>query len=74
MIHLRVSSLPKLILLVVGMLLVADWLAEEDTKTGADKDKPKSKKKSKDKKKKRKAEESDSDDEIDVEGDAVVDE
>ncbi len=74
MIHLRLPSLPKLVLFVVGMLLVADWLAEEDTKTGADKDKPKSKKKSKGKKKKRKAEETDSDDEIDVEGDAVVDE
>ena len=74
MIHLRVSSLPKLILFVVGILLVADWLTEEDTKAGADEDKPKSKKKGKGKKKKRNAEETDNDDEKDVEGDAVVDE
>ncbi len=74
MIHLRVSSQPKLILFVVGMLLVADWLTEADTKAGADTDRPKSKKKSKDKKKKYKAEEADNDDEKDVEGDAVDDE
>ncbi len=74
MIHLRVSSLPKLILLVVGMLLVADWMKEEGTKTRADNDKPKSKKKGKGKKKQRKAEEIDTDDEKDVEGDAVDDE
>ncbi len=74
MIHLRVSSLPKLVLFVVGMLLVADWLTEEDTKAGADEYKPKSKKKGKGKKKQRKAEEIDTDDEKDVEGDAVDDE
>ncbi len=74
MIHLRVSSLPKLVLFVVGMLLVADWLTQEDTKAGADTDKPKSKKKGKGKKKKRQTEEADNDDEKDVEGDAVDDE
>ena len=75
MIHLRLPSLPKLVLFVVGMLLVVDCLAEKDTKTHADKDKGKSKKKkSKDKNKKSKAEGTDADDEKDVEGDAVVDE
>ena len=75
MIHLRLTSLPKLILFVVGALLVVDWLREEDTKTDADKDKAKSKKKkSKGKDKKSEAEGTDADDEKDVEGDAVVDE
>ena len=72
MIHLRLPSLPKLVLFVVGMLLVADWVKEDCAKTGANE--PKSKKKSKDKEKKRKAEEADNDDEKDVEGDAVDDE
>ncbi len=75
MIHLRLTSLPKLILFVVGALLVVDWLREEDTKTDADKDKAKSKKKKgKGKNKKSNAEGTDADDEKDVEGDAVVDE
>ncbi len=75
MIYLRLPSLPKLVLFVVGALLVVDWLREENTKTDADKDKTKSKKKkSKGKNEKSKAEGTDADDEKDVEGDAVVDE
>jgi len=71
MIHLRLTSLPKLILFVVGAMLVVDWLREEDTKTDADEDKAKSKeKKSKGKDKKSEADGTDTD----VEGDAVVDE
>ena len=73
MIHVRLPSLPKLVLFVVGVLLVVDCLAKEDTKTGADEDQPKSKKKSKGKDKNTKAEETDTDDEKDVEGEAVVD-
>ena len=71
MIHLRLTSLPKLILFVVGAMLVVDWLREEDTKIDADEDKAKSKKKkSKGKDKKSEADGTDTD----VEGDAVVDE
>ncbi len=69
------TSLPKLVLFVVGALLVVDWLREENTKTDADTDKAESKKKkSKGKDKKSKAEGADADDGKDVEGDAVVDE
>ena len=75
MIHLRLPSLPKLVLFVVGILLVVDWLGTEDTKTDADKDKAKSKEEdSKEKDKESKAGGTDADDEKDVEGDAVVDE
>ena len=75
MIHIRLPSLPKLVLFVVGALLVVDWLNEQDAKADTGTDQAKSKKKrSKGKKKKSKAEGTDADDEKDVEGDAVVDE
>ncbi len=71
MIHVRLPSLPTLVLFVVGALLVADWCSEGNKKTDADKNQGKSKKKkSKGKNKKSKAEGTDAD----VEGDAVVDE
>ncbi len=74
MIHVRLPSLPTLVLFVVGMLLVVDWLAQEESKSDAGKDKPESKETSKDKDTTPKAEETDTDDEKDVEGEAVADE
>ena len=75
MIHVRLPSLPQLVLFVVAALLVVDWCTDGNKKTDADKDQAKSKKKkSKGKNKKSKAEGTDADDEKDVEGDAVVDE